>query len=129
MSRNMIYAALSTENQGYLIIKALEGYKQPIEPSFEFTNACLHHPVQRMIWYRRNYHSQTVTPSMAEGPNQINRKKPLSVTSVPKKKTTLEPPTDIFDLKSNPKKERKNPSMRIPLAKPNHFSFSSCIAL
>ncbi len=129
MGRNMIYAALATENQGYLIINALEGYKQPVELSLEFISNYLKHPVQRAIWVIRNYHSQTVMPSMAEGPNQINRKKPLSVTSVPKMKTTLEPPTDIFDLKSNPKKERKNPSMRIPLAKPNHFSFSSCMAL
>jgi len=129
MGRNMIYAALATENQSYLIINALESYQLLIELSLEFISDCLKHPVQRMVWYRRNYHSQTVTPSMAEDPNQINRKKPLSVTSVPKTKTTLEPPTDIFDLKSNPKKERKKPSMRIPLAKPNHFSFSSCMAL
>ena len=112
-----------------MIINALEIYQLPIELSLEFISDCLNRPVQKMISDIRNYRSQTITPSMAEGPNQINRKKPLSVTSVPKMKTTLEPPTDIFDLKSNPKKERKKPSMRIPLAKPNHFSFSSCMAL
>jgi len=49
MGRNMIYAALTTENQSYLIINALESYQLPIELSLEFISDCLKHPVQRMI--------------------------------------------------------------------------------
>lgn len=33
----------------------------------------------------------------------------------------LEPVMDIFDLKNKPNKDIKNPSIRIPLARPNHL--------